>query len=75
MGLEDWNLAFMSYGETWRKTRRLFHSQMHTNASPKFQSIQTRQARAFLKHLLEDPTELAISVRGYVKMLSTGCPS
>ena len=74
MGLEDWNFAIMTYGDTWRKTRRIFHSQMHSNAAPRFQSVQKRQARAFLKQLLEDPTELAVSVRGYVTTLSTRRP-
>lgn len=70
MGVEEWNFGFLPYGETWRKTRRVFHSQMHTNAAPKFQTVQKRQARAFLKQLLENQTELAVSVRGSVTRLA-----
>ena len=54
----------MRYGSTWRKYRRMFHSQMHSNAVPKYQSVQLRQARIFLKNLLADSSDVSASVRG-----------
>ena len=66
MGFEDWAFTIMSYGERWRKERRMFHSQMHMNTTPKFQSVQTLQARLFLKKLVDRSDELAVAVRGYV---------
>lgn len=64
MGLNDWDFAVRPYGELWRKERRMFHSQLHSNAAPKFQGVQTRQARLFLKQLVDQPNELAVNVRG-----------
>lgn len=66
MGLEDWDFGIMIYGERWRKERRMFHSQMHMNAAPKFQSVQILQARRFLKKLVDCSDELAVTVREYV---------
>jgi len=60
----------MPYGEHWRKDRRLFHSQLHSNAAPKFKSVQTRQARKFLKQLADHPKDLNVAVRGYALELS-----
>ena len=66
MGLEDWNFGLMTYGEHWRKDRRMFHSQMHINITPKFQIVQTLQARLLLKQLVDPSDKLAVTVRGYV---------
>lgn len=67
MGLKDWDFVLMPYGDRWRKDRRTFHSQMHLNAAHKFQSVQTLQARLFLKRLMDRSEELAVTVRGYVE--------
>ena len=64
MGFKDWNFVLTPYGERWRKDRRIFHSQTQLNATPKFQSVQTLQARLFLKKLIDRSDDLAVTVRG-----------
>lgn len=66
MGFEEWNFAVLTNGETWRKERRMFHSQFQPNVVAKFRSGQMRQARIFLKQLAADPNDLPVKVRGYV---------
>lgn len=64
MGFGDCMFSVMPYGEMWRKQRRMFHSQMHLNAVPKYQGAQLRQARRFLRQLLNESSDLSVSVRG-----------
>ena len=63
-------MVIRPYGESWRRERRMFHSQTHQNAAPKYKNVQMRQARLFMKKLAADPSDLAVSVRGYVQQYS-----
>lgn len=66
MGLAEWNISVQTYGDPWRSRRRIFHSELHVTAVPKYQGVQFRQARLFLKQLAADTSDLSASVRGYV---------
>jgi len=61
-----WNFALQTYGEPWRTRRRMFHSGMQLSIVPKYEGLQLRQARVFLKQLAADSDDLATIVRGYV---------
>lgn len=63
-------MAVRPYGEHWRAERRLFHSQAHQNAAPKFRGVQLRQARMLLKQLVEDPGAVMQRVHGCGLLLS-----
>jgi cytochrome P450 len=41
------------YGEDWRRSRKLLHPHVHTNAVSQYHSIQLTAARAFVRELLE----------------------
>lgn len=69
MGVAAWDFVLVPYGERWRKDRRLFHSQMHLNAAPRFKSVQAHQARKFLKQLVDHSDDLEVSVKGYVRVV------
>jgi len=69
MGFGSWDFVVFRYGGTWRKYRRMFHSQMHSNAVLKFQSVQIRQARLFLQQLVADSSDISASVRGCAFLL------
>ena len=64
MGFATWDFVVFRYGSAWRKYRRTFHSQLHSNAVPKYQSVQLRQARLFLQKLLVNSSDISGSVRG-----------
>jgi hypothetical protein len=51
MGL-DWVLSFTPYGNTWRRYRKLMHSQTHSGAAVNYRPIQLRGARRFVRDLL-----------------------
>ena len=63
----DWNLAFMPYSQTWRDHRREFHQFFNPREVVKYQPIQLRECRAFLRRILVAPhTDLGQNVRQYV---------
>jgi cytochrome P450 len=47
-----WLLSMMPYGETWRRGRKLLHSQVHPGVSPKYHPVQLRAARRFARDIL-----------------------
>ncbi|KAI0651132.1 O-methylsterigmatocystin oxidoreductase [Trametes meyenii] len=53
-----WNLAFKRYGDDWRNVRRLLWRHFQPSAVAKFQPAQQREARRFLKLLLEDQSDV-----------------
>jgi hypothetical protein len=58
-----WNLAFVAYGDVWRRNRRLMHEQSHIGVAPKYQGIQLRSARKFLGILLGEVEDISGAVR------------
>lgn len=66
MGFAEWDFVLHPYGEKWRHDRRLFHSVTHMNVAPKYEKLQTRCARAFLKQLHTNSNDLRDSIRKYV---------
>ncbi|KAI0369339.1 CyP450 monooxygenase [Pilatotrama ljubarskyi] len=58
-----WNLAFKRYGDDWRRVRRLFWKHFQPNAVSKFRPVQQREARRFLRRLLEDQSDLDASIK------------
>ncbi|KAF9466030.1 cytochrome P450 [Collybia nuda] len=59
----SFNMVFMPYGSWWRRHRRAFHEHFHANAVLKYQPIQQREARAFLRRLLVTPETFAHHIR------------
>ncbi|KAJ7607902.1 cytochrome P450 [Roridomyces roridus] len=51
----DFHLAFMSYGESWRAHRRLFHNAFQADAAKNFHPKELASARTLLRHILDDP--------------------
>jgi hypothetical protein len=46
-----WALAFLPYGDHWRRGRKLFHSQTHAGACVQYQTMQLRGARRLVADL------------------------
>ena len=61
----DWDLSFgmLRYGPLWRKQRRTFHEYFHRNAVTKYQPIQQRGTKAFLRRLLVTPDDFFYHIR------------
>jgi hypothetical protein len=64
-----WVLGFDRYGGSWRLQRRLLHEHAHIGAVPKYQGIQLRSTRKFLKSLMKD-NDVAGLVRAFVVLVS-----
>jgi hypothetical protein len=61
----SWLLGFRRYGGSWRLQRRLLHEHTHSGVVPKYQGIQLRSSRKFLKSLLKE-NDIASLVRTFV---------
>ena len=61
----DWgsNFGMMRYSPLWRKQRRSFHEHFHRNAAIKYQPIQQRGTKAFLRRLLVTPDDFFHHIR------------
>ncbi|KAK7678473.1 hypothetical protein QCA50_018533 [Cerrena zonata] len=59
----DWNLAFMPYSQTWRDHRREFHQFFNQREVVKYQPIQLRECRAFLRRVLTPSVDLGQHIR------------
>ncbi|KAI0772408.1 O-methylsterigmatocystin oxidoreductase [Trametes elegans] len=57
------NLAFMPYGETWRRVRRVMWREFQPSAALKYRAAQQREARRFLRHLLHETADLTSHAR------------
>ncbi|KAI0772409.1 O-methylsterigmatocystin oxidoreductase [Trametes elegans] len=53
-----WNLAFKRYGDDWRHVRRPLWRHLQPNTVGKYQPVQQREARRFLKRILQDQRDL-----------------
>jgi hypothetical protein len=48
----DWIIATHPYGDRWRHGRKLLHAHAHAGAALKYEAIQLRSARRFVRDLL-----------------------
>jgi cytochrome P450 len=56
-------MAFMPYGQWWRKHRRLFHEHFHHNVVTKYQPIHKQEVQALLRRLLVTPDNFLHHIR------------
>ncbi|KAG9073794.1 hypothetical protein FRC06_011150, partial [Ceratobasidium sp. 370] len=61
--LMDWGnlVTSLSYGERWRKSRRMMHQWLHKQAAEEFHQSQQHQARLLLQRLLSKSDSLNTS--------------
>jgi cytochrome P450 len=45
-------ILFQPYGDDWRRSRKMLHSRLHSNAVTQYQPIQIAAARTFVRELL-----------------------
>ncbi|KAH9977447.1 cytochrome P450 monooxygenase [Russula compacta] len=57
MGLQ-WIFAFTSYGNVWRDTRKMFHSQFQESVAPDLRPMQLKSAHDVLRRILASPDDL-----------------
>ncbi|KAI0643150.1 CyP450 monooxygenase [Trametes meyenii] len=55
---QDFNFAFMPYGEWWRRHRRTLWQHFHRRAATKYQPTQKNKTLEFLYKLLKTPSRL-----------------
>jgi cytochrome P450 len=54
-------MVLQPYGNDWRRSRKLLHPHVHTNAVPQYQPVQLASARMFVRKLLStEPTPDAL---------------
>lgn len=63
MRLTEWNFVLKEHNDSWRKDRRIFHAGAHLGMAPKYEPVQLRCAREFLKLLNKDSSDLDKAVR------------
>ena len=52
---QEWNFAFMPYGEVWRTHRRMFSRHFNSTTVAKYQPVQKEAVTYFLRALLDSP--------------------
>ncbi|KAI0745142.1 cytochrome P450 [Earliella scabrosa] len=52
-----WLFSVLPYGSQWRRTRRLFHEYLNSNATIKHRPIQQLHSRRYLVRMLETPED------------------
>ncbi|KAI0712385.1 cytochrome P450 [Earliella scabrosa] len=52
---QEWNFAFMPYGEVWRTHRRMFSRHFNSTTVAKYQPVQKEAVTHFLRALLDSP--------------------
>ena len=60
-----WSMGFSPYGATWRRRRKAFHEHFHPNIVSKYQPIQAKAAKTFLRRLLASPDDFMDHMRQY----------
>ncbi|KAF8510113.1 cytochrome P450 [Hysterangium stoloniferum] len=59
----DWHVAFMRYGDWWRRHRKTYHQKFEPVPAVEYYPIQRRQAQEFLQRLYETPREFTEHLR------------
>ncbi|KAF8493347.1 cytochrome P450 [Gautieria morchelliformis] len=59
----DWSVALMSYGERWRRHRKVIHEKFHPVAAAEYKPIQLKHARILLRRLYETPGDFVEHMR------------
>jgi len=59
----EFNVAFMPYGERWRKNRRLMHHAFQLSAVQQFRPHSLKAARNLLRRFLEKPDDIMGNIR------------
>ena len=66
MGAYSWDLALFSYGNQWRRARRLFHEFLNVKAVTNFDDYQSKYAYRFLSRLADTPDDFLHHAQLYV---------
>jgi cytochrome P450 len=45
-------MAFLPYGDAWRRSRKLLHAHVHPGVSPQYHSVQLTAAHRFVRDVL-----------------------
>jgi hypothetical protein len=61
--IPSWTKLIVRATAEWRAQRRALHRQIHQNVVHRYHAIQTAAAHLFLQALLDDPTDLRLSIR------------
>ena len=59
----DWNIGLMPYSQRWRNHRREIHQYFNQREVFKFEPVQLRECRAFLRRVLESPDDIGLHLR------------
>ncbi|KAJ7750432.1 cytochrome P450 [Mycena maculata] len=63
MGLGEWSVANMNYGNVWRKHRRTFTNYFRENTVSKYHPVLVKETHAMLKRFLKTPEDFLGIVR------------
>ncbi|KAI8996324.1 CyP450 monooxygenase [Trametes punicea] len=63
----DWALVMTSYGDRWRRVRRLIWQHFHPNALSQYRATQQVESRRFLRRLYEEQS--TVDLDSQIKML------
>ena len=56
-------MSSIPYGEDWRRHRRLFHKYFNQISTKGYYDIQSKEAHALLRSLIDKPDDFALHVR------------
>lgn len=56
-------MSSIPYGEDWRRHRRLFHKYFNQISAKGYYDIQSKEAHALLRSLIDKPDDFALHVR------------
>ncbi|KAL0958978.1 hypothetical protein HGRIS_014291 [Hohenbuehelia grisea] len=59
----DINFGFLPYGSWWKRHRKLFTQHFHPNVVSKYRPVQLREARMFMRRLLDGPDAFMHHIR------------
>ncbi|KAF8994704.1 cytochrome P450 [Cyathus striatus] len=59
----DFDFAFMDYGDTWRRHRKLMHQHFNATAVKDFIPQQVKAAHGLVKRLLDGPNDVVKAIR------------
>lgn len=61
--------AFNSYGDTWRKQRRMVSQDFSPNSMPRYYALQEKEAATLVRNLLKNPNALRDELQLYVLLI------